>query len=113
MDHAGSLVDDLGPAPETERRVRSIRLHDPRIAPALAQALDPRLQVRLLLLCDVILSVLAEVPQFARSENALSDCAPSRALQLRELSLKRDESTPCDWLAVRHRRLHVVTPDSA
>ena len=62
--------------------------HD-RVAQPLPQALDPRLEVRLVVLGDVVLGVLLEVAELARREEAFAHRAPPVGLELLELGLQR------------------------
>ena len=87
---------DLGGAAEGEGR-RRIRLGHDRIRESLAQALDPRLEVRLVVLGDVVLGVLLQVSELARGLDPRRHLRARRPLEL--LDLGRSASRPCGVIA--------------
>jgi hypothetical protein len=84
----GLKVSDLGLAGEGERVPLGLGCYDHRAAQPLAQALDFRLEVRLVLLGGVILSVLLKITVSPGDEDALRDLAASDGLKLAELALE-------------------------
>ena len=96
-------VEDLGGAPEAERGIGRVALDDQGVALALAQSLDLRLEVSLVLLGDVVLGVLAEVAELSRGEDTRGDRSPSAGFELLQLGLQRDQAGGRDRFAVRGR----------
>src|SRR3954468_1618223 len=100
---AGLLVDDVDGRAELDAVAVDRRLDDLRAAQALGEALDLRLQVRLVLLGGVVIGVLLEVAVLARRRDALRDGLAALALELRELLLQGLEPFRRDGLSCAHR----------
>src|SRR4030095_11058 len=83
------FVEDLGCAAECEGSVVRVRLDDYRVAQTLTQALDLGLEMRLVILGDVGLGSLLEVPEGAGGEDALRHGPALDSLKLLELGLER------------------------
>ena len=102
MHVAAVLVEDLGRATEGEGCIFRGGLDHHRVAQARPQALDACLEVRLVVLGDVVLGVLFKVAELARREQAFAHRAPPLRLKLLELGLERVESGGGDGFVVGH-----------
>ena len=89
--------------PQREGVVGHVGLDDDGVAQPLAQELDLRLQVRLVLLGDVVLGVLLEVAEVPRRQQALAHRAPALGLELLDLGLEGVQARGGDGVAFELR----------
>jgi leucyl aminopeptidase (aminopeptidase T) len=96
------LVHDVHRRAEGDDVALRRRLDHARVAQALGQAGDLGLQVRLVLLGDVVLGVLLEIAELACGLDAPRDVPARVALEARELGLEGLEALGGDGFAVGH-----------
>src|SRR5215210_5210684 len=112
VDLPRALVEDLSGAPEGEAVVAALRLDDLGVAEPLAQAPDPGLEVRLVLLGDVVVGVLLEVAELPGGLDPCRHLLPGGSLELGQLLVQRRQPLGRDRFALR--RAHAGTlPDPA
>jgi hypothetical protein len=92
-------VEDVGAPAEGEGVGALVDGDDDRVAHPHPQTLDPRLEVRLILLGDVVVGVLLEVAELARSLDPLGHLRPRGTLEALDLCAKLVEPLGRDGLA--------------
>jgi hypothetical protein len=98
-------LEHLGGPPEGEAVGALVDLDDDGVAQAGAQALDPRLQVRLVLLGDVVVGVLLQVAELAGGLDPLRHLRARGSLEALELGAELLEALGRDRFAGRAGRL--------